>query len=512
VSVSFDKFRLRPFVQRLIDIDEVEVHDEPVSLIDLSAIIEATPKASLFRKAGPEQLELVAAVAGSRRRIAAALGVDARDVTREYLRRLETQQPVVEVPSGEAPVHEVVLTGDDVDLTKLPFFLQHELDGGPYISSAIDYTVDPATGRTNVGCRRLMLRDERSLTSNLTQESDLKRIYGGCVERKQPLPVNFAVGSHPLDFMAATLRVPSDDEFRLVGTLRGEAVPMVRGVTTGTPAPADAEMIIEGYFDAEGWRVLDGPYGEWWGFYGPTHPDPIFHVTAITMRKDVLYQSVLHGTRHLERCDAGPLADLSSEASVWRTLRAAHMEPAAVAHVTSVPSGAAVRVALKRGTPGQARAVIQELFRLPGVKHVTVVDDDIDVFSHDEVNWALTTRLRPDRDVVIESGFRTRVPRLDHTADADGTIAKMGFDATAAYDAPDDIEHWRPRPPQIAVGPARHQTVRQALRSGPKFFVQIMEAVGSTDGREVAVELERLRQQGLVDRLHNGEWHLTEGA
>src|SRR5262245_40587284 len=358
-EMDFEKFRLRRFVDKLNDIGELEVHEEPVAMIDLSTIIEATTKATLFKKAGPEEYEMVAAVAGNRRRIAAALGVDVDEVSREYLKRLDKVRPTVEVPSGDAPVHQVVLTGNDIDLTKLPFFLQHELDGGPYISSAIDYAVDPVSGRTNVGCRRLMMRDERTLTSNLTWESDLKKMYRGCVERKQKLPINFVVGSHPIDFMAATSRVQTNDEFRLVGTLRGEPVPMVRGITTGLLAPADAEMIIEGYFDEAGWHVHDGPFGGWWGFYGPTHPDPIFHVTAITMRKDVLHQTVLHGTRELQHCDGGQINHLSGEVGMWHVLRAAGIEPVAINNVSASPAGCNVRVALKRdGRKGQARRAI----------------------------------------------------------------------------------------------------------------------------------------------------------
>ena len=156
-NIDMNKFRLRSFVERLVELGEVEIHDEPVPLSDLSRIIEASPRATLFRKAGPEQVEVVAAVCGGRRRLAAAFGLDYRDVPHEYMRRMDNPQPAVEVLSREAPVHEVVLTGQDADLTKLPFHVQHEFDGGPYISSGIDYTVDPETGRTNVGCRRLML-------------------------------------------------------------------------------------------------------------------------------------------------------------------------------------------------------------------------------------------------------------------------------------------------------------------------------------------------------------------
>src|SRR6202021_2608401 len=102
--------------------------------------------------------ETAAAVGASRARLAAAFGVGEREVAHEYMRRLGQPQPVVEIAARDAPVHEVVRTGQDVDLTALPFHLQHEFDGGVYISAAIDYAVDPVTGKRNVGCRRLMLR------------------------------------------------------------------------------------------------------------------------------------------------------------------------------------------------------------------------------------------------------------------------------------------------------------------------------------------------------------------
>ena len=322
-NVDLDKFRLRSFVEKLIAIGEMEVHEQAVSLADLSAVIESSSKAKCFKRVGVEQYEMVAAVSGSRRRLAAAFGTDERNVIHEYMRRMSDPQPVVEVPSSGAPVHQVVVKGDAIDLSKLPFHLQHELDGAPYISSAIDYSVDPATGRRNVGCRRLMFRDRRTMRANLSQPSDLKACYIACVERGQTLPVSFAIGSHPLDYLAAGLRLPTD-EFALVATLRGEPVPMVRGLTNGVLAPADAEMIVEGYFDELGYREQEGPYGEFYGFYGPVHMDPVFHVTAVTMRNDVLHQTVFHSGDHLSWTDVGQsrcaqcrAADLESLARCW---------------------------------------------------------------------------------------------------------------------------------------------------------------------------------------------------
>src|SRR5574341_2619426 len=152
-KVDFERFRLRRFVDKLVGLDEVEVHEEPVALADLSAIIEATDKATLFKNAGPDRHELVAAVSGSRRRIAAAFETDERSIAADVMSRLGQPQPVLEIASKDAPVHAIVRTGDQVDLTALPFHLQHEEDGGVYISSALDFTIDPASGKRNVGCR-----------------------------------------------------------------------------------------------------------------------------------------------------------------------------------------------------------------------------------------------------------------------------------------------------------------------------------------------------------------------
>jgi 2,5-furandicarboxylate decarboxylase 1 len=499
---DFERFRLRPLVDELMRQDEVEVHEEPVALADLSSIIEASSKAVLFRKAGPEKLELVAGVMGSRRRLAIALGVQEEDSVREYQRRMADPQTHFEVPSSDAPVHQVILTGDEIDLTKLPFHLQHDLDGGPYISSAMDFSVDPATGKRNVGCRRLMLRGRKTMTSNLTQRSDLKLTYLACVERGERLPVSFAIGSHPTAFLAATLRLPGD-EFDLVATMRGAALPMVRGVTNGVPAPADAEMIIEGYFDELGYRELDGPYGEFWGFYGAAHIDPFFHVTAIAMRRDALHQSVLHGGRNMARMEMTPTGALNTEAVVWRALRAAGIEPAAVHAVDAVSIGQHIRVALHAAASGQARAVISLLFAMPGMKHVVVVDSDIDVRSDADVQWVLSTRFRPDRDLMVVDGFPTYYS--DPTAEG-GTLAKVGFDATSGP-AGESIEEWRPTPPQVRRE-RRVSSVREALQGRPMYFREIMEALGSDDGREIALELDELREEGVLSRGPNWQWQL----
>jgi 2,5-furandicarboxylate decarboxylase 1 len=506
-AADLDKFRLRNFAERLIAIGEAEVHAKPIAMADLAHAIAETPKAVVFKDAGPEHFEIVAAAGGSRRRLAEALGVNERDAGKEYLNRLGKPQPMIEVTSDVAPVHQVVRKRADVDLTRLPFHLQHELDGGVYISASIDYAVDPAIGKRNVGCRRLMLRSRDTMRANLTDASDLKLMYLECLKRGERLPVSYVIGSHPLDYLAATQKQPVD-EFALVGTVRGEPVPMVRGVTNGIYVPADAEAVIEGYFDELGYREMEGPYGEFYGYYGSMHIDPVFHATAVTMRRDAMFQTVLHAGRFVGRMDSANLASLNAEVNAWRALRAAGIEPVAINFVLASNGRQHCRVSLKRGEPGQAKLAIATLFALPTVKHAFIVDEDVDVFSDEEVEWAMATRFSAERDIVVSTGLRGFY--ADPMADKDGLVAKAGFDCTAPFDASVKIEYRRAVAPKASNGMLSNRSVAEALQTKAMHFGELVAALGSADGREIALALDVLREQDLVTRLDNGEWALKD--
>jgi 2,5-furandicarboxylate decarboxylase 1 len=503
---DMSKFRLRSFVDELIDLGEVEVHEEPVPLAELSRVIEATSKAVLFRKAGPERVELVSSVAGGRSRLAAAFGVPVDSVWKEYLRRLKSPQPVIKLKSREAPVHEVVIQGEDVDLTKLPFHPQHELDGSVYLTSAIDYTMDPETGISNVGCRRLSLRNRCEAGINVTAPSDLKRIYAKALARGRPLPLSFAVGSHPLDFMAATMRLPAD-EVALVAALRGAPLPLVQCVTNDLYVPADVEMILEGYLDELGYREPEGPYGEAMGYYGPMHLDPVFHVTAVTMRRDVLFQTVLHGSARAMGCsDSANLGALHAEAKAMKVLREVITEPVAVHSVRSSGSNQNLRVSIRQHAPGEARKAIHAIFSaLRYAKHVFVVDEDIDVFDDRQMDWALSTRFQADRDLVLVTGLPGS--HMDPSLDERALGAKAGFDCTASLARKGSVTNKAAKAP--AFGDShRFHSVGEAVAAGPIYFMDILRGVGSNDGREIALELDALRQEGVLCRNRNGQYCL----
>lgn len=507
-GIDFERFRVRRFAERLVEIGEADVYRDPVDLNALSSIIEKDGRAKVFRAVGPERVEMVSGLAGSRRRMAEAFGVPHNDIAHEFLRRQANPQRYVEVSSSDAPVHQVVLKGSDIDLSRLPFHHQHELDGGCYISSGLDFTHDPATGRTNVGCRRLMLRSQTTMRSNLTAASDLKHMYLAALKRGERLNVSFVIGAYPTDFLVAGIKVTSD-EFSLLATMRGCSIPMVRGVTNNVLVPADAEVVLEGYFDEQGYRELEGPYGEFMGYYGPVHIDPVFHVTAITRRRDAIWQTILHGGAHLAHTDHAQATSVVAEVRCWRALRAAGIEPAAVAGVAATNGRQHVRVAIKRTVPGQARLVIAALHALPFIKAVFVTDDDVDIFDDARLEWAMATRFSADRDLVVQGGYPSQA--MDILAGKDKLMTKMGFDLTMPFGVPESLVTKVPYPPQPSTGPARYQTVRQALEQGPMHFKQLVDALANTDARQVAMALEELREEGMLGRTEpDGLWVLRK--
>ena len=265
-------------------------------------------------------------------------------------------------------------------------------------------------------------------------------------------------------------------------------------------------MIIEGYFDERGYIENEGPYGEYMGYYGPMHGDPVFHVTALTRRRDVLHQTVKHGVgKKLGECDMHPGRELQTEAQVFSLLRAANIDPVACFIPGGPGASSHLRVAIRKKSDGDARASIAILLaNMLMTKHVFITDDDIDVTSHEEFEWAMSSRFQANRDIVVLENMKN-MP-MDPSAPSRGIGAKAGFDCTLPYPRKTGITTRVPEAPKIH-GPARYQSVRLALEeAGPMHFAKIMTMIGSRDGREVVLEIERLRDHGLIERNGDGEY------
>jgi UbiD family decarboxylase len=503
---DIEKFRLRAFVERLVQQGHCVVHDEPIDLIDIAGMLDGNPKAVWFRNVGPEKAELVGNIMAARERLALALDTDAADLTRTLRGRLARPFAPIEVPSAAAPVHEVVLTGDDADLTKLPVHVQHGSDGAPYISASIDFARDPATGATNIGCRRMMLRGPRTAGVDLIAPSDLKAIYLKAAAKGEPLPVAYVVGAHPTSFLAGVSSAHAPDELHILGALRGEPVPVVKCKTIDAYVPADAEYVLEGFLDARGHVEPEGPYGEYCGYYGVMKRNPLFHLTAITRRKDALFQTVTISGQWLAQTDTSQLNAARAECAIWSALEQAIREPVAVYLPGAAAGMLTVRIAMRQRHPGEARNAIAVAFgSIADVKHVYVFDDDIDIFSDDQVEWAMATRFQADRDLIVGTGYRA-VP-IEPSLQGARIGAKAGFDCTKPFGKIDAFEFTVAAPPSVPV--RERGSVEEVLAQGPASYLELMAAAGTRDGRGILHMLDKLYAEGRLERAEDGRYMLN---
>src|SRR5215470_15330739 len=502
--LDIERFRLRGFVDRLVALGECEVYDEPIDLVDVAAALDGNPRAVHFTAVGPEKAELTGNVMGSRKRLALALDTDERSLMATVQDRLKRPHKPIKVE--DAPVQQVVHKGEDADLTTLPVHLQHGADGAPYISASLDFALFPGSGFTNVGCRRIMLRGPRQAGIDLIAPSDLRAIYLEAAARKEPLPVAYAVGLHPADFIAAVTATPPMNELEILGALRGAPVPIVKCVTSDVWVPADAEYVLEGELDPAGHTEPEGPYGEYVGYYGIVKRNPVFRVTAITHRADALFQTATIGGRHLALTDTAQLTAMKTETAAWAALQTAVREPVAVFATPSSGGMYNIRVSLRQRVPGEARNAIAAVFgSMAEAKHVFAFDEDIDVFSDEQVDWGFGTRFQADRDLLVASGFRC-VP-LDPSLAGARTTAKIGFDCTIPFGKTKSFEWSIPAAPVLPQR-KRVATVFDALTEQPSSFVELMSALGSKDGRDVVRELDKLYASGRLGRQEDGRYVL----
>jgi 2,5-furandicarboxylate decarboxylase 1 len=509
-AVDTERFRLRRFVERLVQLGECEVYDKPIDLVDVAAVLEGNPRATWFKAVGPEKAELIGNVMGSRKRLALALDTDEAGLLPAIMQRLANPQKPIKVAAADAPVQQVVRKGDEADLCALPVHLQHGSDGAPYISAGLDVVRFRDTGYTNVGCRRIMLRGPQQAGIDMIAPSDARAIYLDAAARGEKLPVAYVVGSSACDFMAAVCMNPPMDELEVLGALRGAPVPIVKCVTNDIYVPADAEYVLEGYLDSKGHVEPEGPFGEYVGYYGVVKRNPVFHLTAITHRKDALFQTVTIGGKHLARTDTAQLTTVKTESAAWAGLVTAVREPVAVFATLSSGGMYNVRVSLRQRVPGEARNAIAAVFgSMAEAKQVFVFDDDIDVFSDEQCDWALATRYQADRDTIEGSGFRV-VP-LDPSLAGQRTGAKIGFDCTIPFGKRSSLEWGVPMPPVMPKQNSKangKKSVADMLVDGPASFLELMIAAGSRDGREIVRELDALYSSDRLARNDSGRYVL----
>lgn len=335
-----------------------------------------------------------------------------------------------------APCKEVILKGEEVDLTKLPLFLHHDRDGHSYTDDNLLISKNPDTGIYDWGIYRSMFRTKNSKTFDMTCTSHRQRIHAQIAAKKgKNLEMAVVIGGPIVDKLAA-LQGASDevDDFEVLGSFYGEPAKLVKCETIDVLVPANAEIVLECELLAtEGWVHDEGPFGEFTGMYGGGLKHNIrCIVKAMTYRKNGIYQYATIGCGHPWYTD-NMLQLPAIEADLFNCLQRAGIN---VLEVRSPAAGLSnmAYAKIKTGGAGDAKQALGIMLTgskqgLPKV--AWVFDEDVDIWDDNQIQWAMAFRYMPHRDTVIipECNTMTVDPKIS-TNDALGTASKIGFDCT----------------------------------------------------------------------------------
>jgi 4-hydroxy-3-polyprenylbenzoate decarboxylase len=326
-------------------------------------------------------------------------------------------------------------------LRDLPILKCWPLDGGRFITLPCVVTKDPDTGERNVGMYRIQIYDERTTGMHWQLQKVGARHGRRYYESGARMPVAIFLGGDPVFTFAATAPLPDGlDEFLLAGYLRKKSVELVKCETNDLEVPANADFVIEGYVDPKEPLREEGPFGDHTGYYTLPEPYPVFHVTAITHRKDAVYPATIVGIPPMEDFYMG-------SASVKLFLPIFKMNFPEIVDIALPAEGVfhnLVFVSIKKTYPMQAYKIMHGLWgmgQMMFTKYIVVVDDDVDVHNTSDVLFRLCANTDPQRDSIFTKG---PADVLDHATSEIAIGSKLGIDATKKLAGEGFKREWPP--------------------------------------------------------------------
>jgi 4-hydroxy-3-polyprenylbenzoate decarboxylase len=346
---------------------------------------------------------------------------------------------------GSAPCQEIVLTGEDIDLRRLPVQTCWPGEPAPLITWPLVVTQGPNPGADkgdnfNLGIYRMQVTGRNTtLMRWLKHRGGAQHHARWKQARPEPLPAAAVIGADPGTILAAVTPVPDTlSEYQFAGLLRGAKVELVDCKTVPLKVPAEAEIVLEGHVALDEYGD-EGPYGDHTGYYNSVEPFPVFTISAITMRRRPIYLSTFTGRPPDE---PSVLGEALNEVFVPLLIQ----QFPEIVDFWLPPEGCSYRIAvvsMKKAYPGHAKRVMMGVWsflrQFMYTKWVIVVDDDIDARNWKDVMWAIATRMDPARDITLVEG--TPIDYLDFASPDSGLGSKIGLDATNKW-PPETKREW----------------------------------------------------------------------
>jgi 2,5-furandicarboxylate decarboxylase 1 len=436
---------LRSFLARLeqnAPDDLVTIRKEVDPVYELPGVVrrfqaDQRYPAVLFEHVTGSPLRAISNVLGSTRLLAEALETTPDNLTQAYIDREDARIPFEVIDGRDAPVQQVVKTGDQIDLAQVPIVTNCEKDSGAFLSAGVTTVKDPDTGVHNSGIYRAMVHSRNTVGMSYEKHTHIGRIHRRLEARGEPLDAAIWSGHHPAMLLGSQSKIQfGEDEYEVMGGLMQEPVRVTKGVTVDVMVPADAEVVIEGKI-LPGPRMPEGPYGEFTWYYGLERPSPVMEVTAITYRSDAIFHHLF--AAHPEHNLTGRLG---REAVLYKRVKATVPSVQAVHLPMSGICRFTAYVKISKEYDGEGKlAALAALASDPFVKLAVIVDDDIDIYNDSEVLWAIATRTQPDRATFFVQD--SAVSRLDPASysiwnrwEKDTMNTKWAIDATKPVEAP----------------------------------------------------------------------------
>ncbi|MDW5562754.1 MAG: menaquinone biosynthesis decarboxylase [Methanomassiliicoccus sp.] len=426
---------------------EVSAELEITEITDMMSKSPGGGKALLFERVRGSRFPVLTNAFGSERRMALALETDSLDALASRIAGLlEMPMPstfmgkIGAVPeimglakclpkvkrSSHPPCQEVVLTGDEVDLGSIPVLKCWPQDGGRFVTLPVVFTKS-VDGRRNAGMYRLQVYDRNTTGMHWHIHKDGSHNFSGYRREGRRMEVAVAIGTAPAITYAATAPMPQGlDEMLLAGFIRGAPVDLVKCRTVDLEVPATSEFVLEGYVDPED-RRIEGPFGDHTGYYSLKAEYPVFHVTAITHRRDAIYPATVVGRPPMEDCYLAK----ATERIFLPPLRVVVPEVVDQWMPWEGVFHNIVVVSVRKEYPLHARKVMSALWgsgQMSFAKMIAVVDEEISLKDVRKVFAHLLDTIDPWTDLQVTDGV---LDVLDHSAPRPLFGGKLGVDATS---------------------------------------------------------------------------------
>ncbi len=519
----------RGFLERLRAEKELVDIKQSVDSRHIATLVDQSDKALLFHNVIGYDMPVVSGIIRSQKRAIMSMGCSTYPEI-EFRLQNGIENPIPPRYVESCVAKQVIKTGKDVDLFSLPIPMFSIYDGGPMITAGITIARDPEFG-LNSGIYRFMVKEKNLTGIDIVTPNNMRLFAQRAYEAGRPCPISISIGNHPFENLGSGFRAPlGTDEMAIAGGIRGSAIELAHCETIDLPCIADSEIVLEGEILPIGWTEPEGRFGEFTRLMGGLHWNPVVRINAVTMRKNAIYYAL-----HMPWENTWLMAP-TRYTQIRRALKTAGVQVKDI-NVTLGGCGFWHAIVSIKKQAGEGKNALLAALSVMDLKHVVVVDDDIDVFNAMDVEWAIATRVQGDKDVFIIPGSRAKPLDPSLAVTPPGVVptgAKVGIDATISDGIPkerferiaypytdrakiDDYYAGKADPVQKASSGEKAVNelaakIAAAIEQTPKYYSELAEQFADYDFPTVARALGKLHEDGTLWQDARGRHCLRNSA